>query len=200
MAVIQAILLTLMYIKAGAARITAACLAKQGEDANYDHESKAFVLTTVETDGSYTWTGKACGARDTVVRVYAACKSETEWLVYIGAKWQGSRADRHHGGPVLCKSQQEAETLIAGTVYAMSQGMYPAPLASRLPRVFHGRKLVERPDQIKAARKAGNVVTKVTDEAHDAMAAMLAKAEADAANVPADKPKTPDASKANGSK
>jgi len=192
--VIAAILLTLGYIKAGAARITAACLAKQGEDANYDHESKAFVLTTVEPDGSATWTGKNCGVRDTVIRVYAACKADDAWHVYIGAKWRGSRAERGIGGAVACTSQEAAELLITATVFELSQGKYTGPLTSRLPRAFHGMRCVERIDQVRGTRKASNAVTPVTDAAADAMRAMLAAAEA--ADKPSDKPKVPEAPKA----
>lgn len=190
MATIAAVLLTLAYIKAGTARIINACLAKVGEDASYDSEAKGFVLTSIEPDGSPTWTGKNCGSRDSVVRVYATAVTENTFKVFIGAKVRGSRADRGIGGAIECASVADAETLITATVYALSQGIYTGPLASRLPRAFHGMRFCERPDQVRGSRKASAVVTKVTDEAADAMRAMLEAAEA-ADSKPADKAAKP---------
>jgi hypothetical protein len=193
MATIVAVLLTLAYIKAGTARIINACLSKLGEDASYDNEGRAFVLTTLESDGSATWTGKSCGERDTVVRVYATAVTDTSFKVYIGHKVRGGRADRGTDKPVECSTVEAAELLITSTVFELSQGVYTGELTKRLPRAFHGRKFVERPDQVRGSRKGATVVTKVTDEATDAMRAMLAAAEAAEASKPADKPKTPEA-------
>jgi len=147
-------------------------------------------LTTVEPNGETTWSGDKCGARDTVVRVYAAALTDTKWHVYIGAKWQGGRADRAcGGGPVECNSREAAELLLTTTVLELATGKFTGPLSSRLPRVFHGRKLVERPDQHAKGGKAGTVVSKVTDEATAAMVAALKAAEAENAPKPADKAK-----------
>jgi hypothetical protein len=187
---VLAVLFTLASIKAGAARIISACLGKHlGEDASYDSEPRAFVLTTVEPDGSPTWTGKACGNRDTVVRVYATAVTENTFKVTIGAKLRGGRADRALA-VVECASVESAELVLTSTVYALSQGIYNAnTLTSALPRAFHGFKLCERPDQQRSAGRAVATVTKVTDAATDAMRAMLAAAEA-ADSKPADKPAT----------
>jgi hypothetical protein len=195
-ATIQAVLLTLAYIKAGSARIINACLGKLGEDASYDNEGRAFVLTPIHTDGSPLWTGKACGERDSVVRVYATAVTENTFKVYIGHKVRGGRADRGTDKPVECASVEAAETLLTATVFELSQGVYTGELTKRLPRAFHGMKFCERPDQTRGARKGAVVTSKVTDEATAAMRAMLAAAEAAEAAKPADKPKAQEAPKA----
>jgi len=191
MATIVAVLLTLAYIKAGAARILDACIGTigadgKGEGANYDREGRAFVLTTVEPDGSATWTGKNCGERDTVVRVYAAALTDSKYHVLIGAKHKGGRADRGIGGAIECATREAAELLITATVLELAAGKYTGPLTSRLPRAFHGKRCVERPDQHRAGGRKAAAVTTVTDDATSAMLAAIKAAEA-AESKPADK-------------
>jgi hypothetical protein len=192
MAVIVAVLLTLAYIKAGVARILDNAVGTigadgKGEAANYDREGRAFVLTTVEPDGSATWTGKACGKADTVVRVYAAALSESKYHVVIGCKWQGGRADRAVAA-VECGSREAAETLLTATLLELAAGKNTGVLSRALPRVFHGRKLVERPDQHRSGGRKATAVATLTDDATAAMQAAIKAAEtADA--KPADKAK-----------
>jgi len=183
-----AVLLTLVAIRSGVARILAACVANVGKVASYGHEARAFVLTPLDKDGAPSWRNAddiGSPTRDAVVRVFASAETEDSFSVMLGVKCHGGNADRK-AARVTGLSREQADTLLTATVLDLANGRFAGPLSQHIPNVRTMRvKYVERPDQQSTGRKSGTVVA----VADDAMSAMLqAIKAAEAADKPADKP------------
>lgn len=157
--------------KAIASRIIAACTAKTGDKLAYNDESRAAVLTPLHKDGAPCWRSKDDSGtdRDAVVRVYASANENGMFTVAIGAHVPNVARSRKELANVQNLTAEQAEKVIAATVYRLMSADFTNGLAKEVPAAPVMRKAyVVRPDQLtkgkgKATAKTLSVDTLTLD-------------------------------------